>query len=152
MRVVPHRHTLCLGGDPGRKERGFVKVLVVDDNQPLAGIMKEILEGDGFEVMSAKDGIDGYSAYLLFRPDIIITDIQMPRENGLEMMGRIRTHDPMIRAIYISGDMRAFRSLLKEEQKRYPVRFFEKPFLVQSLKGMVLEPNAPHSTAEYIYA
>jgi YesN/AraC family two-component response regulator len=37
--------------------------------------------------MSAKDGVDGYSAYLLFKPDIVITDIQMPRKNGLEMVG-----------------------------------------------------------------
>jgi CheY-like chemotaxis protein len=119
------------------------KVLVVDDNESLAAIMRETLEGDGFEVMSAKDGVDGYSAYLLFRPDIVLTDIQMPRENGLEMVERIRNHDPMIKVIYISGDMRSFRSLLKEEQEKYPVRFFEKPFFVQSLKNMVLEPNVP---------
>ncbi len=117
-----------------------MKVLVVDDDPFLADTIQEILKNDGFEVMSANDGIDGYSAYLLFKPDIIITDIQMPRENGLEMMERIRTHDPMIRTIYISGDMGSFRPLLKEQQKRYPVRFFEKPFFVQSLKKMVLEP------------
>lgn len=122
-----------------------MKVLIVDDDQSLAALMQEILEDDGFKVMSANNGIEGYSAYLLFRPDIIVTDIQMPRESGIAMMERIRNHDPMIKAIYISGDMRSFRSLLNEEQKRYPVRFFQKPFVLQSLKKMVLEPieNVP---------
>jgi CheY-like chemotaxis protein len=117
-----------------------VKVLVVDDNQSLAALIREILEGSGFEVMSAHDGIGGYAAYLLFKPDIIITDIQMPRENGLEMMERIRMHDPLIKTIYMSGDTSSFKTVLKEEQERYPVRFFEKPFFLQSLKNAVLEP------------
>jgi CheY-like chemotaxis protein len=84
--------------------------------------------------MSATDGIEGYAAYLLFEPDLIITDIHMPGENGLKMMERIRTHDPMIRTIYMSGDMRSFRAALLEEEKKYPVCFFEKPFPLESLQ------------------
>ena len=105
-----------------------MKVLVVDDNHCLASIIQETLEDEGCEVMTAKDGIDGYSAYLLFEPDLIITDIQMPRKNGLEMMECIRTHEPMIQTIYMSGDISSFRASLLEEEKKYPVSFFEKPF------------------------
>ncbi len=122
------------------KERNIMKVLVVDDNRLLAATIQEILEVDGLEVRSAKDGVDGYSAYLLFKPDIVITDIQMPRENGLEMMGHIRTHDPMIKTIYMSGDIGPYRPFLKEEKRKYPVSFFEKPFSIESLKRLVLEP------------
>ena len=121
------------------KERSMMKVLVVDDNRSFADMIQEILEGDGLEVRSARDGVDGYSAYLLFKPDIVITDIQMPRENGLEMMGHIRTHDPMIKTIYMSGDIDPDRPLLKEEKRKYPVSFFKKPFPLDSLKRVVLE-------------
>jgi CheY-like chemotaxis protein len=69
-----------------------MKVLVVDDNRLLATTIQEILEDDGLEVMSAGDGIDGYSAYLSFQPDMIITDIQMPRKTGLEMMKHDQDH------------------------------------------------------------
>jgi DNA-binding NtrC family response regulator len=117
------------------------KVLVVDDNRLLAATIQEVLEDDGLEVRSAKDGVDGYSAYLLFKPDIVITDIQMPRENGLEMMGHIRAHDPMIKTIYMSGDIDPYRPFLKEEKRKYPVSFFEKPFSMDSLKMVVLEPT-----------
>jgi len=116
------------------------KVLVVDDNHLLAATIQEMLEDGGLEVMSAKDGIDGYSAYLLFKPDIVITDIQMPRKNGLEMMGHIRTHEPMIRTIYMSGDIEPYRPFLKEEKRKYQVSFFEKPFSLESLKRVILEP------------
>jgi CheY-like chemotaxis protein len=123
------------------KEHTMMKVLVVDDNRLLAATIQEILEDDGLDVRSAKDGVDGYSAYLLFKPDIVITDIQMPRENGLEMMGHIRTHDPMIKTIYMSGDIDPYRPFLKEEKRKYPVSFFEKPFSIESLKRVVLEPT-----------
>lgn len=124
------------------QERSMQKILVVDDNPLLVATIQGLLEDDGLEVMSAKDGIDGYSAYLLFKPDLVITDIQMPRKNGLEMMGHIRTHEPMIRTIYMSGDIDPYRPFLKEEKRRYPVIFLEKPFSLESLRRVVLEPAA----------
>jgi len=120
----------------------MMKVLIVDDNRALADMIQETLEGDGLEVRSAKDGVDGYSAYLVFKPDIVITDIQMPRENGLEMMGHIRTHEPMIKTIYMSGDIDPYRPCLTEEKSKYRVSFFEKPFSLESLKRAVFEPSA----------
>ncbi len=117
-----------------------MKVLVVDDNQLLASTIQMILEGEGLEVMSAKDGIDGYSTYLDFQPDLVITDIQMPGKNGMEMMGCIREHNPKIKTIYISGNIGFYRPCLEEEKKKYPVSFFEKPFSLDSLKRVISEP------------
>lgn len=122
------------------QEQPAPKVLIVDDNRLLADTIQEVLEDYGLEVMSANDGVAGYSAYLLFKPDVVITDIQMPRRNGLEMMGHIRTHQPMIRTIYMSADIDPYRPFLREETKRYPVSFFEKPFSIESLRRAILEP------------
>jgi len=122
------------------KEKTVMKILVVDDNEFWIHIIQTTLEGKGIEVMSAKDGLDGYSAYLNFKPDVVITDIQMPRENGLEMMEHIRIHDPMIKTIYMSGDINPFLTSLKEEEKMYPVNFFEKPFRLESLMEAVARP------------
>jgi CheY-like chemotaxis protein len=126
------------------QEQPLSKVLIVDDNRLLADTIQEVLEDEGLEVMSAKDGVDGYSAYLLFRPDIVITDIQMPRKNGLEMMAHIRAHEPMIRTIYMSGDIDPYRPFLREEKRKYRVSFFEKPFSLELLRKVILEP-AVHS-------
>lgn len=118
-----------------------MKVLVVDDNRALASTIRDILEDDGIEVMSANDGVDGYSVYLTFRPDMVITDIQMPRRSGVEMMHRIRIHNPMIKTVYMSGNMNSIRPFLFDEAKKYPVRFFEKPFSLESLKQAVAGPE-----------
>lgn len=117
-----------------------MKVLVVDDNRVLAHTIQEILEDEGLEVMSAYGGREGYAAFLVFMPDLVITDIQMPGVNGLEMMARIRAHNPMVKTIYMSGNMEAFRPSIEEEKERYPVSFFQKPFNMKSLAMLLSEP------------
>jgi len=68
---------------------------------------------------------------------LVVTDIRMPGENGLELMEHIRMHNPMARAIYMSGDLDNFLSPLEEEKKRYPVSYLEKPFSKNDLMGLV---------------
>jgi len=118
---------------------GKTKLLIVDDNQDLAVLLQIMLEDEGYEVKLAKDGWDGYMSYLLFAPDLIITDIQMPMKNGLELMEVVRTHNPEARAIYMSGDLSPFQSLLEEEKKRYQVSLLQKPFSKMELMRLLSE-------------
>ncbi len=120
-----------------------MKVLVVDDNEILASTIQLILEREGIEVMSAGDGKEGYSVFLDFQPDLIITDIQMPEQNGLEMMGNIRIHNPMIKTVYMSANMESFQPFLEEEKKKYPVRCVEKPFSLEALMESVSVSDQP---------
>jgi len=119
-----------------------MKILIVDDNQELARAIQIMLEGEGFEVRSAKDGQDGYWAFLEFNPDLVITDIQMPGGNGLELMEHVRTLNPAVRTIYMSSDLSRFWSPLEEEKKRYPVSLLEKPFSKAELMGLVSDTAA----------
>lgn len=80
------------------------------------------------EVRLARDGRDGYLAYLLFEPDLVITDIDMPGRNGLELMKEIRIHNPAVKTIYISGDLNRFSLPLEAEKTRYGAGFLRKPF------------------------
>jgi CheY-like chemotaxis protein len=114
-----------------------MRILIVDDNEELAFTLQFMLEDEGYEVRSAKDGQDGYWAYLEFKPDLVITDIQMPGENGLELMDHIRTLNPRVKAIYMSGDLDSYLSPLEEEKKRYPVSLLEKPFSKVELMGLL---------------
>jgi len=122
-----------------------MKILIVDDNELLAWIIEKMLEDEGYEVKVARNGRDGYTTYLLFKPDLIITDIQMPDENGLELIEHIRTHDPMIKTIYMSADLSRYWGPLEEETKRYPVSLLEKPFsrdeLMKVLAGPMTQMN-----------
>jgi len=116
-----------------------MKILIVDDNQELASAIQIMLEDEGYEVRLANDGQDGYGVFLEFKPHLVITDIQMPGENGMELMEHIRMHDPMVRTIYMSGDLISFWSPLEEEKKRYPVSLLEKPFSKVELMGLLSE-------------
>ena len=114
-----------------------MKILIVDDNQDLAFLIKLMLEDEGYEVRLAKDGQDGYLAYLLFHPDLVLTDIQMPEKNGLELMEYIRSHNPAVRTIYMSGNLTQFWLPLEEEKKKYQVGVLEKPFSREELMGLI---------------
>ena len=114
-----------------------MKVLVVDDNQDLAFLLKWMLESEGFEARAATDGQDGYSTYLLFSPDLVLTDIQMPDKNGLELIKEIRCHNPAVRTIYMSGDLSPYWSTLEEEKERYHVGVLEKPFSKEQLMHLL---------------
>ncbi len=114
-----------------------MKVLIVDDNELLASAIQIMLEDEGFDVTLAKDGNEGYRAYLDFKPDLVLTDIQMPGENGLELMRHIRTHNPGVRTIYMSGDLDSYLSPLEEEKKKYPIGLLEKPFSKRELVGLL---------------
>jgi DNA-binding NtrC family response regulator len=114
-----------------------MKVLIVDDNRGLASLIQVRLEREGHNVRTATNGRDGYATYQILCPDLIISDIFMPGENGLEMMKKIRTHDPNVKTIYMTGDLSPFRKALEEEQKRYPVRFLQKPFSTREISEMI---------------
>jgi len=110
-----------------------MKILIVDDNQDLASLIKWMLEDEGYEVRLAANGRDGYSAYLLFSPDLVLTDIQMPEKNGLELIKEIRCHNPGVRTIYMSGDLSQYEPPLEEEKAKYHAGVLEKPFSKEEL-------------------
>ncbi len=114
-----------------------MKILVVDDNKLLADCIKLILESEGYEVRSANDGTEGYLEYLAFEPDLIITDLEMPNESGIELMRHIRDHDPHAKAIYMSADLEEFKTPLEEEKMKYRVSFLGKPFSMAELTSLL---------------
>ena len=118
-----------------------MKILIVDDNQSLATVIRYILEHEGYEVSSALNGLEGYSAYFQFRPDLVITDIQMPGENGFELMNHIRKRDPSVKTIYMSGNLDQFYSLIEEEKRKFHINVLRKPFFMDDLINQVSEFN-----------
>lgn len=66
------------------------KVLIVEDDKNLCGLIKSKLIHEGFEVLIAHDGEDGLKVTLNNKPDIILLDILMPKMNGVEMLRSLR--------------------------------------------------------------
>ena len=67
------------------------KILLVEDNNDVLAALRLLLEMDGFKVFTARDGSEGYRSYLDGCPDLVITDLNMPSMDGLELITLIRT-------------------------------------------------------------
>lgn len=72
------------------------KVLAVDDSRTMRDMLNRALEKAGFDVKLANDGEDGLDALRKGRPDIIITDINMPRLDGFGFIEKVREDDRYI--------------------------------------------------------
>ena len=72
-----------------------VKLLSVEDDENLAYMEKSSLEDiiGGYEIKTAINGKDGLEAWKSFQPDVIVSDIDMPIMDGIEMVKRIREID-----------------------------------------------------------
>lgn len=117
-------------------------ILIVDDDERITSMLQEILESDDHRTRTARDVNEGYLAYLGFKPELVITDIQMSGKTGFELIKNIRTHNTKIKAIYMSGDPDQFTSLLEQEEKVYNTAFLKKPFSMDKLKDMIVEDIA----------
>lgn len=108
-------------------------VLVVEDDESLAQVIAIALRAEGFEAQTAHDGVDGCASYFNHPTDWVVTDIQMPELDGIGMMQCIRTINPRVRAIYMSGAVDEYRALLERETKQFAARVLRKPFSRSSL-------------------
>lgn len=84
-----------------------IRVLLVEDEPTLAMIIKDTLDGEEFEVILAANGEEGLSRYREAKPDIIVTDIMMPKIDGFTMVRHIRKTDRQIPVLF---SFRPFRS------------------------------------------
>ncbi|MFF8917150.1 response regulator transcription factor [Streptomyces sp. NPDC015032] len=73
-----------------RADRSPVRVLVVDDEAPLAELLSMALRYEGWEVRSAGDGAGAVRMARDFRPDVVILDVMLPDADGLAVLGRLR--------------------------------------------------------------
>jgi two-component system, OmpR family, alkaline phosphatase synthesis response regulator PhoP len=71
-------------------EKTKTRVLVVDDEPDIIDLLKYNLEKEGYEVETASDGIKAVKTAIKFKPDVILLDIMMPNQDGVETCRQIR--------------------------------------------------------------
>ena len=112
-------------------------ILLVDDDESLTLVLAELLHGKGFEVWTAHNGLAGYMAYLAHPSQFVVTDIQMPELNGIEMMRCIRAINPAVKTIYVSGGEERFREALEMEEQAFAAILLSKPFTSKDLIRLI---------------
>lgn len=114
-------------------------VLIVEDNPDVQGLLRTLLEIKGFSVVTADDGVAALKLLAGSLPDIIITDLMMPRLDGIELIHRVRTtaafrHLPIIAmSAYGSGSMSAAKAIGANATIRKPTGFDRLAELIREL-------------------
>jgi CheY-like chemotaxis protein len=114
-------------------------VLVVDDEDQVRQLIRESLEQAGYAVQEARDGKEGLDQYRKQAADVVIMDVMMPDQDGLESILILRREFPAARVIAITGgsDMIGILNYLDVAKMMGARRTLQKPFELHALLDAV---------------
>lgn len=107
------------------------KILIVEDDSTLSFIIQDALEREGFDVVSAPNGEIGIKKFKSEDPDLIVTDIMMPKLDGFEMVKLIRHSTPALPVLFLTA-----RTALDDVVKGFELGandYIRKPFQILEL-------------------
>lgn len=114
-----------------------ISLLIVEDGEDIINIMDRTFKMLVREIFLAKDGKEGLQSFKDNKPDVILTDLRMPRLNGVDFIKQVREENPDIPVIMIT----AYEYDLTEDDKKYMDAIFPKPInfmnLIQSIDECV---------------
>lgn len=106
-------NTAYLQGDRGtdtlrqienRNHGAQPRLLVVDDDEAIRELLSAMLTEKGYETAAAEDGLQALELLPQFRPDLVVTDLRMPRMSGFELLKIVREQFPRVPVIVVSGE------------------------------------------------
>ncbi len=83
----------------------MLKLLLIDDEEPIRVALARSLRSDGYEVVTAENGEKGIEVFKKERPTIVLTDIKMPGMDGIEVLKTIKEISPRTEVIVITGTL-----------------------------------------------
>ena len=87
----PHEQQLRAAAEARSQPLRRSRVLVVDDSLSVRRAIASLLEDQGYEVALARDGLEAVKSMDINRPDVVLTDLEMPNMNGLELTAHVRS-------------------------------------------------------------
>ncbi len=113
------------------------KILVVDDVDTIARVYARFLERQGYDVHIAFNGEEAISLWEQIRPDLVISDIRMPKMSGFELANRLRKLNPEQKIILMTGY--ADEAEVLEQQEAHGFPFFTKPADLQTTVSKIVK-------------
>jgi CheY-like chemotaxis protein len=81
----------------------MARILIVDDDQRLREATRAMLEEEGHEIIEAADGIEAQRLHLVEQVEVIVCDMFMPRQDGIETIRALRRDFPELKIVAVSG-------------------------------------------------
>jgi len=113
------------------------KIMVVDDEESVRVILKQLLEQGGYAVETAKDGKEALGILEKGHFDMLVTDINMPEMNGVELLSKTREKFPMLPVIFITAYGKD--KVILEAMKVGLSDYIEKPFRMNDVLRIIKE-------------
>jgi DNA-binding NtrC family response regulator len=117
-------------------------VLVVDDELTIRAFLCKLLCLVECETLVAEDGESALDIFNNEYPDLVVSDIYMPKMNGLQLLRAIRRANSDVPVILMTGYSH-FKQLIADERSK-PSDYLEKPFRAEAFLAMVQKHLAPH--------
>ncbi len=149
--LVQKESELSLAGDTGAipvpdlSAPPMLRVMIVDDSPSVRHIMSKLIRNAGWEAVIAKDGLEALDLLQSGPlPDVVLTDVEMPRMNGYDLLGSIKGDDRLkdLPVVMITS-----RASEKHEQKAielgvssYLTKPFDDSFLLEEIKNLAAQP------------
>ncbi|HBU48308.1 MAG TPA: DNA-binding response regulator [Myxococcales bacterium] len=112
-----------------------MKVLVAEDDSLIRQGLKELLQGDGYQVVEARDGAEALERFRDFRPDFICLDVMMPHMSGYDVCRQIRQENSDVPIIFITAKSEEIDKVLGLELGADD--FITKPFGVREVQARI---------------
>ena len=113
------------------------RILVVEDEEPLARVLSFSLENEGYAVARAEDGVECMNKVSTFAPDAILMDIMMPKLDGLETIRLLRSSGQHKGLLIVALTAKTRSSDREEALAAGADLFVRKPFQISSLLDQV---------------
>ena len=116
-------------------------ILIVEDDYHLRNYLGELLELSGFKVILAEDGNQGFYKFQQHKPDLVITDVVMPGQDGISLTVRFKKICPEVLVIAMSGRWLNDAEIDCAESVGFlgVDKVLSKPFSARELKGAIVE-------------
>jgi DNA-binding response OmpR family regulator len=107
------------------------KVLVVDDEPEIVLLLEQVLNAEGFTVLTAKDGQEGLDIYLQERPPLVVSDAMMPKLHGFELCARIKEEsDYTAKVMILTAVYKKYKYKGKVQAEYHVDEYLDKPFQI----------------------
>lgn len=107
------------------------KILLIEDEKDLTLIVADTLRGQGYDVITAADGIEGLDKYKSDGADIVVADVMMPKMDGFSMAREIRRLSPTVPLLFLTA-----KSTIDDVEKGFEIGandYLKKPFELREL-------------------
>lgn len=127
------------------------KILVIDDSRVIRNMVRDMLPKGNFQVLEAKDGVEGLNCIRQERPNLIMLDFLLPRMSGWEVFQQIQAHADLqtIPLVLMSGRREEVAEKIPEPFEFF--EFIEKPFeqkeLIEAIKAAMAKARLPRPRA-----